>query len=457
MYKPWQLSELVGLLGAQLMGADAQVQRVHTDTRSLQAGDLFVALRGEQFDGHGYVQQAAASGAVAAVVESEQAVDLPQLVVADSRVALGRLGQHNRAAFKGTLVALTGSSGKTTVKELLASIGRAALDESAVLATRGNLNNELGVPMTLLELGAAHRFAVIELGASHPGEIAWTRELVSPDVVLINNASMAHAGEFGGPQAVVAAKGEILDGLQGQGTAVLNLDDEAFSAWQQRSSAARMLSFSLNNKAADVRALDAQLDEQGCASFELCTPAGSAAVQLQLAGQHNLANALAAAAVAHAAGFGLEHIVQGLQQTVQVSGRCQFHELSHGGTLIDDSYNANPASMRAGMDLLAGMSGQRILVLGDMGELGDWAAEEHRALGEYANGKADVLFATGPQMTHAVQAFTGMAQHFDSRQELLAALENRMTLTTSYLVKGSRSAAMEQAVACILSADRGEN
>lgn len=457
MFKPWLLSELQQVLAAQLHGADVQVQRVHSDSRSLQDGDLFVALRGDNFDGHNYLQQALASGARAAVVERLQAdVELPQLVVADSAVALGQLGQYNRSQFQGQLIALTGSSGKTTVKELLASIGRAALGAEAVLATRGNLNNELGVPMTLLELGSEHRLAVIELGASHPGEIAWTRSLANPQVVLINNAGMAHAGEFGGPQAVIEAKGEILDGLQSQSVAVLNLDDAAFAQWQVRSSATELVTFAQSTNEADVYARNPVFDAQGCPAFELCTPQGSAQLQLQLAGQHNLSNALAAAATAHAAGIALEHIVAGLQQAQPVAGRCLRHELSHGGVLIDDSYNANPASMRAGIDLLAGMPGQRILLFGDMGELGDWAEQEHRALGEYANGKADVLLATGPHMQQAVQAFNGLAQHFASRDELQAALTNRMTLTSSYLVKGSRSAAMEHVAATILTADKGE-
>ncbi|NLD15425.1 MAG: UDP-N-acetylmuramoyl-tripeptide--D-alanyl-D-alanine ligase [Gammaproteobacteria bacterium] len=457
MFRPWQLSALTPLLDGELLGPDAQVLRVHTDTRTLRKGDLFVALTGDNFDGHDYLPQARAAGAVAALVDAWQDnSDLPQLAVGDTRMALGLLGRHNREQFKGVLVALTGSSGKTTVKELLASIGGAALGVDAVLATRGNLNNEVGVPLTLLELEARHKLAVIELGASLPGEIAWTRSLAQPRVVLINNAGMAHAGEFGGPEAIVAAKGEILDELGADATAVLNLDDPAFAVWQARNSAGRLVTFARSNPQADVFAREAQFDSAGCASFLLCTPLGEASVQLQLAGAHNLANALAAAAAAYAAGMTLDAIVAGLGQARAVAGRCMRHALSHGGVLIDDSYNANPASMRAGMDLLAGMPGQRILVLGDMGELGEWAEKEHRALGEYANGKADVLFAVGPNMQHAVQAFKGMAQHFASRDELKAALANRMTLPSSYLVKGSRSAAMEQVVAAILAADGSE-
>ena len=458
MFKPWQLSGLIPVLDGELLGADVTVRRVHTDTRTLQAGDLFVALSGDNFDGHDYLAQAHAAGAVAALVDAWQdSSELPQLAVGDTRVALGQLGKHNRNQFKGMLIALTGSSGKTTVKELLASIGAVAVGAEAVLATRGNLNNEIGVPLTLLELNAQHRLAVIELGASLPGELTWTRSLAQPRVVLINNAGMAHAGEFGGPEQIVRAKGEILDDLDSQSTAVLNLDDAAFEIWRERSSAEKLLTFSVSSERADVYPREVAFAADGCARFELCTPAGSAPVQLQLAGALNLANALAAAAAAHAAGIELTAIVQGLEQAQPVAGRCLRHSLSHGGVLIDDSYNANPASMRAGIDLLEGMPGQRILVLGDMGELGEWAEDEHAALGEYANGKADVLFAVGPNMQYAVATFKGMAQHFASRQELLAVLSNKISLPTSYLVKGSRSAAMEHVVTAIQVADRGEN
>lgn len=230
MFRAWHLAELIPVLDGQLLGADVAVQRVHTDSRNLRPGDLFVALTGDNFDGHDYLPQAQAAGAAAALVDAWQdSSDLPQLAVGDTRVALGLLGRHNRSQFKGTLIALTGSSGKTTVKELLASIGAAELGEQAVLATKGNLNNEVGVPLTLLEINADHRLAVVELGASLPGEIAWTRSLAQPQVVLINNAGMAHAGEFGGPEQVVRAKGEILDEMGGQGVAVLNRDDAAFA------------------------------------------------------------------------------------------------------------------------------------------------------------------------------------------------------------------------------------
>lgn len=456
MFKPWLLTELQAPLAADLLGEDVQVQRVHTDTRTLQVGDLFVALQGEKFDGHEYLAAAEQAGAVAAVVDTwQEDSDLPQLIVADTRLALGQLGALNRQAFQGKLVALTGSSGKTTVKEMLASIGRVAVGEQAVLATRGNLNNDLGVPMTLLELAPQHQWAVIELGASRLGEIAYTRALAMPQVVLINNAGMAHAGEFGGPEQIVKAKGEILDGLDASATAILNKDDSAFAQWVARSSAGRVLSFAKNDSQADVYAKDLTKHVSGCYGFVLCAAAGEVEVQLTVPGEHNVSNALAAAAAAIALGVDLSTIAQGLTQMQPVAGRCMVHALSNDSYVIDDSYNANPASMRAAMDVLAEMPGERILLLGDMGELGQWAESEHQELGAYANGKADALYGVGTHIKHAVAAFAGEAKHFSSQQELLAFLSAKKPVLTSYLVKGSRSAAMEKVVAALMNTKEG--
>lgn len=456
MFDRWLLADLQQPLAAGLLGANIEIRRVHTDTRSMQAGDLFVALQGENFDGHEYLSAAEKAGAVAALVDTwQEDSDLPQLVVADTCKALGQLGQLNRQRFKGKLVALTGSSGKTTVKEMLASIGRMALGAGAVLATRGNLNNELGVPMTLLELNAEHRLAIIELGASHPGEIAYTRSLAQPQVVLINNAGMAHAGEFGGPEQVVQAKGEILDELPEQSVAVLNLEDAAFDCWSQRSSAKRMVSFAKTDARADFYARALTRHADGCYSFLLCTPDGEAPVHLQLPGEHNVGNAVAAAAVAAMLDFSLHETVQGLEGMVPVDGRCVRHELGLDSFLIDDSYNANPASMRAAMDLLATMPGRRVLLLGAMGELGDWAAQEHRQLGEYANGKADELYTVGEPMQQAVAAFAGVARHFASQQQLIEFVLDSKKGSTSYLVKGSRSAAMERVAKALIDMYKG--
>lgn len=448
MLEAWMLSSVLDALKGRLAGADAFFDGVGIDSRKIEAGQLFVALPGERFDGHDYLEQVAAKGAAAALVEREVGgVELPQLVVADTRLALGRLGALNRAAFRGRLAAVTGSSGKTTVKELLASILRADHgDAAAVLATRGNLNNDLGAPLTLLELAPQHRSAVIELGASHLGEIAYTVALACPQVAIITNAGTAHVGEFGGPEKIVAAKGEILEGLAADGVAVLNRDDPAFAVWQQRAGARRVLSFALHG-AADFTARDLCRDARGCPAFTLTGPAGEACVQLNLLGEHNVANALAAAAAAHALGVGLAAIRAGLESLQPVKGRTVARLAPSGMRVIDDSYNANPASIRAAVDILAGFPGRTVLVLGDMGELGAWAEQGHREVGEYARDKVSALYAVGPLMTHAVAAFGTGGRHFVDQAELIAALTAEQSPETTLLIKGSRSAAMENVVA----------
>ncbi|PXB80573.1 UDP-N-acetylmuramoyl-tripeptide--D-alanyl-D-alanine ligase, partial [Pseudomonas aeruginosa] len=349
----------------------------------------------------------------------------------------------------GPLAAMTGSSGKTTVKEMLASILRTqAGDAESVLATRGNLNNDLGVPLTLLQLAPQHRSAVIELGASRIGEIAYTVELTRPHVAIITNAGTAHVGEFGGPEKIVEAKGEILEGLAADGTAVLNLDDKAFDTWKARASGRPLLTFSLDRPQADFRAADLQRDARGCMGFRLQGVAGEAQVQLNLLGRHNVANALAAAAAAHALGVPLDGIVAGLQALQPVKGRAVAQLTASGLRVIDDSYNANPASMLAAIDILSGFSGRTVLVLGDMGELGSWAEQAHREVGAYAAGKVSALYAVGPLMAHAVQAFGATGRHFADQASLIGALATEQP-TTTILIKGSRSAAMDKVVAAL--------
>lgn len=449
MLEALRLSQLVAPLSAELIGHDVAFAAVSTDSRAINRGQLFIALSGPRFDGHAYLAEVAAKGAVAALVERHVAdVALPQVVVADTRIALGQLGALNRAAFAGPLVAITGSSGKTSVKEMLASILRAAYGADAVLATRGNLNNDLGAPLTLLELAPQHQAAVIELGASRLGEIAYTVSLARPDVSLITNAGTAHVGEFGGPEKIVEAKGEILDGLDAQGIAVLNQDDPAWPVWKQRSAGKRVLSFALQASQADFRPAGIGQDARGCPNFTLVGRNGSVPVQLNLLGYHNIANALAAAAAASALGVALEHIAAGLQQLQPVKGRGVAQMLSNGVRLIDDSYNANPASIRAATDVLAGFSGRTLLVLGDMGELGEWAEQSHADVGCYAAGKVDALLAVGPLMKHAVEAFGAGGRHFTDQQSLIEALQLEQGNTT-ILIKGSRSAAMDRIVAAL--------
>lgn len=455
MLKALRLSELLTVLDARLVGADAAFTAVSTDSRKIEPGQLFIALTGPNFDGHDYLAAVAAKGAVAALVEREvSGVELPQLVVADARVALGQLGALNRQAYQGPLTAVTGSSGKTTVKEMLASILRAGLG-GPVLATRGNLNNDLGAPLTLLELAPQHVAAVIELGANHVGEIAYTVGLTQPQVAIITNAGIAHVGEFGGPEKIIEAKGEILEGLPASGTAILNLDDKAFTVWQQRNGSRSVLSFALRNSAADFYTSELARDARGCVAFTLQSPAGSARIQLNLLGEHNVANALAAAAAAHALSVPLVGIQAGLESLQPVKGRAVAQLATSGARVIDDTYNANPISMCAAVDILAGFSGRTVLVLGDMGELGEWAEQGHRDVGAYAAGKVDTLYAVGPLMAHAVAAFGPQGHHFADQASLIAAVLHE-SAGSSILIKGSRSAAMENVVAALCGKDHGE-
>ena len=450
MLKPMTLSQLTTALGAHLVGADARFDGVSIDSRSVGAGQLFVALTGPRFDGHDYLADVQAKGAVAALVEREVVgVDLPQLLVKDCRVALGQLGALNRVAFDKPVVAITGSSGKTTVKEMLASILRT---RGLVHATRGNLNNDLGAPLTLLEIAPEHSAAVIELGASRIGEIRYTVGLTQPQVVIINNAGTAHVGEFGGPDKIVEAKGEILEGLGEGGTAILNLDDKAFAIWKARAGAHKVISFARNDVRADFYATDIGRDARGCPSFTLHGAGESVAVQLNVLGEHNVSNALAAAAAAHAVGLSLNGIAAGLNAVQPVKGRTVAQIAPNGVRVIDDSYNANPTSMCAAIDILAGFSGRTVLVLGDIGELGQWAEEGHRQVGDYARGKVDALYAVGTNMIHAVQAFGADGRHFATQAELIEAVRAETASNTTILIKGSRSAAMENVVAALCGA-----
>lgn len=450
MLKPLLLSQVAGPLQARLIGADVAFAAVSTDSRKIEPGQLFIALVGPNFDGHDYLAEVAAKGAVAALVQREvQGAPLPQLLVSDTRLALGQLGALNRQAFQAPLLAVTGSSGKTTVKEMLASILRTGLN-GPVLATRGNLNNDLGAPLTLLELAPEHVAGVIELGANHVGEIAYTVGLTRPQVAILNNAGNAHVGEFGGPEKIVEAKGEIIEGLPADGVAVLNLDDKAFAIWQRRAAGRAVRSFALSNPAADVYATDMTRDARGCMAFTLNCAAGRMPVQLNLLGEHNVANALAAAAAAAALVVGIapSAIQAGLQAVQPVKGRVAAQLTAKGLRVIDDSYNANPVSMCAAVDILAGFPGRTLLVLGDMGELGEWAEQGHRDVGRHAAGKVTALYAVGPLMAYAVEEFGAEGRHFKDQASLIEALGAEQAGTT-ILIKGSRSAAMDKVVAAL--------
>ncbi|MDD2722117.1 MAG: UDP-N-acetylmuramoyl-tripeptide--D-alanyl-D-alanine ligase [Gallionella sp.] len=447
-----QLSQAAQVLHGRLAGVTGKVafSGVSTDTRKLGAGDLYIALRGEKFDGANFVAQAAAAGAVAAVVNADsyhgEATPCPLLLVADTRIALGQLAAHWRKQFAIPLVAVTGSNGKTTVKEMLAAILRAAAGSAeAVLATRGNLNNDIGMPLTLLQLNAQHRYAVIEMGMNHPGEIDYLTMIARPEVALINNASGAHLEGMGSVEAVAHAKGEIFTGLQHDGSAIINADDDYAPLWRKLAGVNSLLEFGLNNHA-DVSG-GWQPSVAGM-RLDVRTPAGDFTADMQVPGEHNARNALAATAAAIALNVPLESIVAGLESFGGVPGRLQRKPARNGATVIDDTYNANPASMRAAIDVLAQASGKRVLVLGDMGELGENAAAFHAEMGVTARQAGiEKLYALGELSRQAVNKFGAGAQHFETLEALQAALEAELSATTTVLVKGSRFMKMERVVA----------
>jgi UDP-N-acetylmuramoyl-tripeptide--D-alanyl-D-alanine ligase len=444
--------------GSTLVGdGSVQIARVHSDTRSLQAGDLFVALRGERFDAHDFLPQAKAAGAVAALAERGLVeAGLPGLQVADSKQALGVLAAAWRARFHLPLIAVTGSNGKTTVTQMLASVLTAWWGEGA-FSTQGNFNNDIGVPLTLLRLrqdeSAWHRAGVVELGMNHPGEIASLAAMTAPSVALVNNAQREHQEFMATVEAVARENGTVIEALGPAGVAVFPADDEFAPLWHQLAGTRPTLTFALRGSA-DVTA-DAEWAGDHW-SLMLHTPAGFAAVQLRIAGWHNVKNALAVTACALAAGCPLEAIVRGLEAFEPVKGRSQLKRAWVQGvpvTLVDDTYNANPDSARAAVEVLASLSGPRWLVLGDMGEVGDQGPAFHREVGAYARTHGiDALWTAGPLSRYAADAFggehNGRARHFNTVAELLAALKAAPDCA-SVLVKGSRFMKMEQVVAVL--------
>ena len=425
--------------------------RVHTDTRSLRAGDLFVALRGERFDGHAFLAQARAAGAVAALAEQGLAeAGLPGLQVADSRAALAALAGAWRRRMHLPLVAVTGSNGKTTVTQMIASILRAWHGDAA-LATAGNFNNDIGVPLTLLGLRAGHRAAAVEIGMNHPGEIAPLAALAAPTVALVNNAQREHLEFMANVASVARENGAVIAALGADGVAVFPADDAHTPLWREIAGARRTLSFALDAPA-DVRGSADWQGDHWAARIE--TPAGCIDVALRVAGRHNVKNALAAAACALAAGCPLAAVGEGLAAFAPVKGRSQVQRVALGGravTLIDDSYNANPDSVRAAIDVLAGLPGPRWLILGDMGEVGDQGPAFHTEVGAYAGARGiEHMWTLGAQSAAAAAAH-GAARHFDAMPALLAALE-AMPAASAIVVKGSRFMQMEQVVARLLAA-----
>ena len=430
----------------KLLGVDAQFLAVSTDSREDLHGKLFVALCGERFDAHDYLDQAAAQGAVAALVDERADLQAPAglslVKVADTRLALGALAAHWRDKFSIPLIGVTGSNGKTTVKEMCAAILRAWLGEEAVLATLGNLNNDIGLPQMLLRLRATHCAAVIEMGMNHPGEIAYLAALAKPSVAIVTNAQRAHLAGMGGLKAVAEEKGEIYRALGPQGVAVINVDVEHATYWYAQHGEAEAVGFGLDH-AADV---SATCVAQGLGSLvRLRTPQGDAEFVLPVPGVHNVRNALGAVAATLAAGAPFDAVVRGLSGFVGAKGRLQRKHGLRGAMLLDDTYNANPDSVRAGIDVLAEAPGCKILVIGDMGEIGEMSAQYHDEIGGYAKSAGvDRLFALGEQSALTARNFGSGGEHFESIEALIEAVQAALAPEVLVLIKGSRFMRMER-------------
>lgn len=440
------LSAVADRINGRLAGPDATFGVVGTDTRTLPEGALFVAIKGERFDGNEYVMAAAERGAVGALVSRLRDLPLPQIEVDDTRRAFGAMARAWRENFEIPVIAVTGSAGKTTVKELIASI----LGESRkACVTEGNLNNEIGVPLSLMRLEDSDQAMVVELGANHAGEIANLGSLVEPTIAVITNAGAAHLEGFGSVAGVAAAKGELLDCLPQDGVAVLNADDEFFDDWRRRAGGRVVLTFGFSEKA-NYRVIADVETNGGWSSFAIGTPDGQQIeVRLALLGRANLANALAAAAAASAAGASADEIRRGLERVRPIRGRMRKLPGKGGAALIDDSYNANPSAARAALDFLAGLSGQRILVLGDMLELGDEASRLHREIGEYALGRCDELVAIGDLAAEAAEAFGVRGSKHAGIDAAANAVRERLAPDVTVLIKASRSMGLEDLVSVL--------
>lgn len=443
-----QLSDVANLLGGQLQGVSHAFHGVSIDTRTINAGDLFVAIKGLNFDGHDFIAQAQQKGAVAAIVENHFASEFahfPLIRVNNSLVALGQLAKHWRTQLTLPVVGVTGSCGKTTTKALIASILQ---QTGPTLATEGTLNNDIGVPLTLFQLKPQHQFAVIEMGANHPGEIAYVAQLASPDIAVITNAGPVHLEGFGSLEGVAKTKAEIYQHLPAHGIAVVNLDDVYAPFWHSIIGSERtIINFAIHNKEADITAENIQMDSQHRAQFILKTPQGEAEIQLRLLGAHNVMNALAAAAVAYALDIPLSAIKAGLENALAVTKRLVEYPGYFGGVVIDDSYNANPASIRAALDVLARKPGIKIFAMGDMLELGENAAQFHAEIGQYARDVGiDQLFGYGKLVKFTTDAFGSSGKYFADQAILISELKKNLQADMTVLVKGSKSMRMGQVV-----------
>lgn len=434
--------------------ANISVTSVDSDSRRVQPGQLFVALSGEKFDGHDFIPQVTALGAAAALVSRTVRCELPTIEVPDTRLAMGQLAAYWRQHLGTSMIAVTGSNGKTTTKEMIAAIMQVHVGGAdKVLATAGNFNNDIGMPLTLLRLRPFHRSAVIEMGMNHLGEIDYLTRIARPNVAVINNAGTAHIGELGSRENIAKAKGEIFAGLADNGIAVINADSEFAGYWRGLNEQRRVITFGINAEA-EVRG---EMVAGDSSSFRVHYQGESIALTLAVPGAHNIMNALAAAAASLAAGAGLQEVAQGLQGFGGVKARLQQKVAANGARVIDDTYNANPDSMKAALDVLRDSRQRTVFVMGDMGELGDDAEAMHAAIGRYAKDSGvDVMYALGNHTKAAVQAFGEQGQHFGSVESLMAALLANTNAADVVLVKGSRFMQMERVVNALVETQAAE-
>lgn len=447
------LSDIAKAVGGKLIGQDILCESIGSDSRNICINQLFVAIKGENFDGNNYAVEAIGQGAAAALVSDANTQANPAILVNDTRLALGQLAKHWRDKFQLPLVAITGSNGKTTVKEMLAAIlstaespaaGTSTFASRAVLATQGNLNNDIGMPMTLLKLNAQHKFAAIEMGMNHLGEIDYLTHIAKPNVAVITNAGTAHIGELGSRDNIAKAKGEIFAGLSSGGIAVINADDDYAEYWKKLNKDKNIITFGLE-KAADVTATFAEQND--VSQIQLKTPSGMISFDLAMLGKHNISNALAASTCAVALGISNADIARGLKRFGGVKGRLQRKVGLNGAKLIDDTYNANPDSMKAAIDVLATQAGKQIFVMGDMAELGVQSVQMHVEIGAYAKQKGiSQMLAMGELTKHSVSAFGEHGEHFASLQAMLDAASRAMQKDSTLLIKGSRFMQMERVV-----------
>ncbi|MCU4674216.1 UDP-N-acetylmuramoyl-tripeptide--D-alanyl-D-alanine ligase [Catenovulum sp. 2E275] len=448
---PVKLSQWQQITQGQMLGDDIELSSISHDSRQLDNVDVYLAIKGDKFDGHAFCREAVEKGVKCLVVNQPQDLAVSQLVVADTRIALGQIAAYNKQVANVKTVAITGSCGKTTVKEMLLSICQLA---GQTLATKGNFNNDIGAPLTLLRLSEHDQYAVIELGANHQGEIAYTAGLTQPDVAVINNVGAAHLEGFGSLEGVAQAKGEIYQALPQHGIAVVNSDSEFVHFWQNDIAHLQQISFS-TAPFADVYYKNLSLDEQLNPSFEWVYRGQSYFVRLPLAGEHNAKNALAAISCALALGISAELINLGLAQVKSTNGRAHVHQINHQIKLIDDTYNANLSSMKAAVDLLAKARGHHFFVMGDMGEMGDYGQDLHQQVGEHVRNQQIEHFYTLGELTQFAQfkpeyhfkQIEGLIETI--KQDVKAILSADSKAEINILVKGSRSAQMERVVVAL--------